>query len=61
MTNVVRLRPPKHREYDPRRLDNVIADPRYIFSRPSGRRRASLLARLAAVLRRAFSKLLASR
>jgi hypothetical protein len=59
MTNVVRLRPPKHREYDP--LDNVIADPRYIFSRPSGRRRASLLARLAAVLRRAFSKLLASR
>jgi len=63
MTNVVRLRPPKRREYDPRRLDRVIVDPRWIFCvRPSGRRRASFLARLAAsqaravaMLRRAFS------
>ena len=57
MTNIVHLRPPKRREYDPRRLDQVIADPRWVFSvRPSERKRASLLARLAAVLRSFYSK-----
>jgi hypothetical protein len=56
LTNVVvRLRPPKRRDYDPRPLDNVVADPRWVFCvRPSERKRASLLARLAAVLHRAF-------